>query len=388
MKAGSCVLHRRSSEYYSPPHSSIFPFTVSSNSSNSTTLLTKRRFVCRPRLKTLLKLSSATVLMLIAGCTSTPTPTEINQQIDHAVQALEQAYQQRRAECNGNSACEESVRLWYQQMYADLQAARLAALQENWQDAYERRRLWEDEIRSWLPGWPEIKDFFPVQRTSVLNSTISTSSLGSILNQSFTSTWIKNARLSGTFSISNTNFDASAEIRGSLSMSGTSLINGGVEATIYSGSISADLLGSSDTTATLAIAPAILGVPGSSQSKLVLDASGTGHVNLVLVPTIPNVAWNAIIPRHIRVKLPVTLDSQGKLHLDLSNARLGDVMPNDWHFASDFNRDGVLDHGPDLAAFLIGMQNQDIRTDVNCDNQIDQSDLQVWEQEYADDLNP
>lgn len=272
-----------------------------------------------------------------------------------------------KRQCNGDPACIAAVNEWYREMLQDVLDGYRDAIRENWKDAYERRKAWEDKLREMIPTWPDLKTLLP--KKGVIGSiNLTTTSLGSG-SPSEAALWDTTIKLSGTSVFTNT-LSATAEITGTISMSGFTAADGSRSADIYSGSIVATINGGDDMmTMTLETDP---------RNHLVLGANNTGTLTMIVTREISDKRWNALVPYYIQVQLPVTRLPDDTLTISMNGVKLTAITGHRPFTITDYNGDGIRDYSSDYAIFLADHGVGAPRADMNEDGIFDQDDLDMW----------
>lgn len=322
----------------------------------------------------------AGTMTIMPSCASPPTMPEITAQFDQEAELLKQARDQMIAACNGDAACIAAAKAWYTTIYTELLRLRWEAIQENWQDAYERRKEWEKKIREMFPSWPDLKDIIPklgvLGTIDIESSALGSGSSGSVALTS--PTWESTIKISGTVQFSGSLL-ATGEVSGSLSMSGNTASDGSRTAQVYSGMIVAKIIDTDDLVT--------LTLEKDSRNQLTIGADGVGTLNLVFTREISDKAWNAIVPYFIQVKVPVTRTSNDRIEVNLSGVKLSKITGRTPFAITDYNDDGVRDHTLDYASLLADYAMLDTRADMNTDGAWTQADLDMWENLHLADKN-
>lgn len=173
-------------------------------------------------------------------------------------------------------------------------------------------------------------------------------------------------------------------VSGTLSLSGHTFPDGSISADIDGGSFSI-VPGSVSGKATLTIDAAA----DPASGRLTVDASGDGTITMVVTRSIPDAAWNAVLPGFIRITLPVRRDPEsGVVAFSASNTRLGEIMPHTPYRITDFDDNGTREYTMDFAALITAFNARDAEADVNCDGAWTQADIDLWQAMFAEDADP
>lgn len=387
---------------------------------------------------TSLALCASTLNM--SGCATAPTPQEIETQTDDVIRTINRVMDEAVGRCNGDQSCINTVNQHRQELIAKAIEARLEALQENWQDARERRRELEREILELLPNFPDLKPVIDlIYGSSSTSSTIldfdidgnpvliilaggssgsSSSGTTNVLTMlADAETALSNAplvepgsdlevileqldepaigelytddsqiyaKLSGIRKLRFTG-PTTVTLNGS-SLTGNLILNlfvsesvgqdGTYYATVNSGTGNWN---SSAINAQFSVEP--LG-----ENAIFIPGEGAGIITLLLDINYSNSAWASIMPRYQTFHVPITRDGD---HFQVAAGPMGlyDYAPHIEHPASDYNRDGILDHTTDYAAFIQGLAVQDTIADMNHDGAWDTQDHTIWNTLFQIDLD-
>jgi hypothetical protein len=291
------------------------------------------------------------------------------------------------------------------------------AVNENWRDAYERRKAWEEKIRDMLPDFPDIKDitlpfapepsqssvtfdlhFTPITAADPCEPVIAivagampgyestevslSSVLGSaavsnpcfMANETNQGTYLvglvgQSLTASGSFGFVSGHLSASATVAGSLSITGAMLSDGRYMGQVISGAMTVSIPSFGVSTLT---------VVSDTANVIDIPPAGTGTITVLFAMSHSYVAWNAILPGYARFQLPVTRDSNGAFAIQFGPTLISDLIPFTPLPLSDYNGDGVLDYTTDLAAFMQDWSQQRIIADRD-DNEIwNSNDIDLW----------
>jgi hypothetical protein len=353
-----------------------------------------RRLNLNPqRVRRALCIACAAGALLVNGCTSVPTPMEIEQQVQTAEDRLIDLVNQEIAKCNGDQACIDGWRQWLRDRLAELNQLRIRALEESWKDARKRREEWEKKIRDMFPSFPDIKELLPWGKSTKVTSDLATGPVGSSGSSSAGGgvgasmatpvpvSWVQSVPVTGSLSLANSEYSVDTVITGNLSISGTTSSNGAINAEVYAGALNATIVGLNSSVVLT------VDTEASPANSLTINSAGSGRISIVFARSIPDLAWDAIVPGLIRVSLPVTRHIDGTLHISLSGAVLGQVMPTTPYSTSDYDGNGVLNYTMDYAAFLTAFANKELRADTNCDGYWTQADIDRWDRLFQSDAN-
>lgn len=319
-------------------------------------------------------------LALLPSCAGTPTPTDIDTSHDRDAKDLERHRDEMIARCNGDADCIRKAEAWFRAELAKVNEARRSAKQHNWQDAYERRKLWEDSLRGLIPAWPSLKDLFFTP--GVVGSVqIESGSLGSTGNGSTTVSWEPTVKINGTASFGGS-ISVASTVEGNLQLSGTTAPDGTRSARVYSGTIIAKVgsLTNPDAMATLTVAI-------DERNRLEIAPNGTGTLTVVVTRELSDKAWNALVPYYIMIRLPVTLGANDSFSISQVNETLAKLTGRTPFPITDYDGDGIRNHDLDHAALLVDFALQEERADINVDGLWDQVDLDTWERLFTVDFN-
>lgn len=379
-----------------------------------------RRLLRRAAMTASLALICASGLFLYACESTPPTMPEIGNYYDQRVKQVQEARDEMLRECQNASdpiACADAVRQWYREAMTLLNQARDAAINENWQDSYDRRKAWEEKIRDMLPDFPKIKDIslpfapepsqsnvtFELDLTPITvadpcepviaivagavpdfeTTEVSTSPvLGSaaVSNPCFMAmdatqgTYLlaltgQSLSVSGSFEFESGSLVATATVAGSVSIAGAVLGDGSYAGRVNSGALTVNVAG---------FGIATLNVISDEANLIDIAPGGSGTITALFAMTHSNVAWNAMLPGYVRYRLPVTRSANGALAIEFGPTLTSDLVPFTPHPLSDYNGDGVWDYTSDLAAFMQDWTLNRIIADRD-DNEIwDSNDIDLW----------
>jgi hypothetical protein len=334
------------------------------------------------------------VLVLIAGlssCATTPDRDDTLRTIDLQMDALLKWYLEEIARCQGEPACEQLVRETYITLREEAWRLRLEVINEDWQDARERRKALEDKLRDLIPTFPDLRDLleplldYPKSNadagegwmTATPDSTPSSAMSAMATPQPTTYT------LGGLFTLYDGGLgDPTFGLSGTLEVSGAPVAPG--QTRVFSaGTITVTF--SIDQVDFTIHEP----VPGGGlESWIQTDATGEGWISLVLdfdEETVLEGSWGAIFSSPTIIRLPVTIDENDVIRFEMSYGVIADLFPYKPWAPSDYDRNGWLNPDEDSTAFLVGFQAQELLADSDGDGTWTQVDIDLWWDRFWDD---
>lgn len=378
----------------------------------------------------------ATVLtvMSIAGCAAPPTHEEIGTQYDQWVTAIHQAVQIQVAWCNDyiddpdeNAECRQNAVANGQRLIQLANEARIAADQRRWEDARDRRRELEEDLRELIPDFPNLAPILePLLMSGVVRSTLTLSPAGPLPSVDDGILWSdqvahaisviapipgdiadgQSGSMVGALSdpsIEGIAVSPAGTVTATLSYRSSYLIGGGYSFDSDTLTLGGDLSGSltirsqvsSDGTisATIESASGTIGsdiadvdfsLVRSDASVITIGPDLRGVAELtVRVSGVP-IEWGALLPEYYRLRLPITLNGS-TFTIDPGPLDASEISPTLAHPSSDYNGDGIYDYASDFAAFLTGFGRSEFRADMNLDGEWTSDDVIRWEAAFDTD---
>jgi len=337
-------------------------------------------------------------VLAIPACQTTQDALDgVQRQQDDMTRRMQEAIRR----CKGDEACIKQVREDYRKLNLQYEELRLKILQESWEDA---RKLRDDIIKKLLeliPKYPELKDLLDEllrQRDKDKNGTgdgkidatpktpsgsagPGQSNRGTTTNGG-TGTTTRELTLSGKFTFDSGNLAGTYAISGSLVVAG-GWNSSGYNATVVDGKV---VVTTAAGGRTFPVDKAYaLGLP----STITTDSSGAGRIFLVLntdAISLPLGPASAMIGPAATIELPVTVDATGGVHFNFAHGPTRTLFPYTPWPSSDYDQNGVLDATADLSAFMNGWFNHEVNADVNLDGLWDQTDLDLWDDHFQEDV--
>lgn len=404
----------------------------------------RNQYFAQPAKRLLISCGTSAVLCAsvfsMSGCTTIPTPEEIEVQTDSVIQTINRVMDEEVARCNGDQACINSVNQIRHSLIEKAISARIEALQENWRTARERRQELERELLELIPNFPDLKPALDLIYNSSVESTttfdfdvsgdpilgiFSSGSSGSsqsgtpnvftMLTDAATAlinlpdilpesdleqillnldepaigylyedndqVWarlsiIRKLRFTGTATVSIPNSSLTGNLTLNLFVQESLAQDGSYYATINSGNGSWN---SSSLNATVAIEP--LG-----SNFIHIPDGGSGIVTALMSINYSSDAWGSILPRYQTFHIPITRSGD---HFEFTDQITGlhQFTPHCEHPSSDYNRDGILDYSTDYPAFLMGASSHETLADMNHDDTWDSADISAWAAVFMADYN-
>lgn len=370
---------------------------------------------------------SAAAAFTLVGCATPPSPIEIDEQYDRYGDDLEKALHRMLQACQSDpnpSECAANVINWYLQQLALLEQARQDAINENWKDAYERRRLWEEHFREMFPDWPEFEKLIePLWMEAQVQFDLSTGSPGDpdacdevVLMVNARRADFEGVNLEadpellvivqdspcfevvpagareayaqalegqtwpvdGTVSVEYAGDAMDADVTGSLGLVPSPVPSGssGDAWAVVSGSLTVKTGGSTLLT---------MSVLTDATNRIEVDSRGAGTIRVLFGNEYSHEAWAAVLPYYNRVELPISLAPDGTFHIETGWIEAGDLVPYSPWPASDYNQDGVYEYISDLAAFMADFNAQEPLADQDINGVWNQNDIDLWTERFWED---
>lgn len=334
-------------------------------------------------------LTIGAAVLTIAGCaTSPPTPLEIDNRYKDNQRDIEDVKKDLDDACEAAfviaappttvEECKQQVLAWYMEAKQKAVAAKQAAYDQRWNDAYRAKEEYDKFIRKSiedlnLPGILRdiIKKQFPLAKISAdwHGDLAACSSAGQECYQTLT--------LTGPTEISANGASDTSVMKIIIDAKGT-FSAAVVDALPFSGTLKLTSSTGGEVTAVLVDNP---------ENRLHFDASGNGSLIALFDVSYSALGWNAVLPRHTFLGIKLTRDSAGGVHCVAVEAATSAVFLSTPWSITDYNRDGVRDFISDYNAFLVGLAQHSPRADMNGDGVWDSLDDTEWQNMFAEDTN-
>ncbi len=324
----------------------------------------------------------------MTGCQSPPTTEEIHKEYQYFYNQLEEQYQKMLIECEKvytdpeeRKACKSLALSWRNERWTELQRAEESAVNEEWEEARERRKALEEKLREMLPDFPDLRDIFepliiggsmdiditatPMQQQHYAMSLTG----GDIIHASTPNSPVR-YRLSGTTALDSDTMSMTMDMGGLLSMTLDTDQFGATFGFVHTGYLHSTAIDGTEITLTIVDDP---------QNIVETDNNGVGWITLLTTMEHSDEEWNAILPYYNRVRFPLEVQPNGSLDINTHG-----WVPTDMYVpyipwaSSDYNMDGTLDYDTDFPAFLEDFDEEDLRADQNVDGVWDQEDIDLW----------
>lgn len=314
--------------------------------------------------------------LTIAGCDEAQKALD---RLDSSLISIDDYANEQISKCTDQS-CVDYWKNWAAEQHTLSEAVRRSIIQEDFQHARQQNDEWQKTIRQTVPTWPDIKDLIPYHKDTPTTPDVTGKPVqpaGGGSTQQGAPVVPAAYLITGTVALEDPVYPASLRVAGSFRISGQFTSDGGLNASITGGSLNVTELNTGEVI-TLAIDPDV-------RNRITIDGAGSGRIEFVSITSVTNEMWDLVLPRYLRLSFPVVRQSNGTLRLVADHARLGDLMPFTPYYVTDYDRNGVRDHAPDLAAYLTGRAAHEERADVNADGVWNQADIDQWESMFLDD---
>lgn len=314
--------------------------------------------------------------LTIAGCDEAQKAKE---RIEAETKRVIDIAEEEKRKCT-DPQCRIGWETWKIQQVGKLSDVYIHVIQEDFDHARQQHDEWEKKIRETIPTWPDIKDLIPYHKDTPTTPDVTGKPVqpaGGGSTQQGAPVVPAAYLITGTVALDEPAYPASLRVAGSFRISGQFTSDGGLEAAITGGSLNVTELNTGEVI-TLAIDPDV-------RNRITIDGAGLGRIEFVSVTSVTNEMWDLVLPRYLRLSVPVVRQTNGTLRLVADHARLGDLMPFTPYYVTDYDRNSVREHAPDLAAYLTGHAAHEERADVNSDGVWDQADIDQWESMFLED---